>query len=379
MIDLTRHPRTLKFLSLVYLARRQLARRLNGAGAALEHRAAFYESAWRDAAEWLGARVEHLGDDILELTRGDARVRVAKNHSPLDDHVTLTVAGSKPVVYRLLADRSIAVPRHLEFTLTTITDAVKFRRTIGGACVVKPARDTGAGQGVTTGVTDAARLAHAAAHAATYGEGLIIEEQIAGDNYRLLYLDGELIDAVVRRPPQVVGDGRSTVAQLVREANRRRLASGANTAQVVISMDLDMRHTLRRQGLTTSSTPAAGRRVKLKTVINDNAGAENESAARLLCRSILSDGARAAAAVGARLAGVDIITTDPSVPLAESGGVVLEVNTTPGFYYHYHKHDGPFPVARHVLRAALAGRGQRELEQDLATERLPVALEETCS
>jgi|GEM_PF-6766405 len=53
MVHLIRHPRMLRLLSLVYLAQRQVARRLGGADAAAEHRAAFYEWAWRDAAERL--------------------------------------------------------------------------------------------------------------------------------------------------------------------------------------------------------------------------------------------------------------------------------------------------------------------------------------
>ena len=40
-----------------------------------------------------------------------------------------------------------------------------------------------------------------------------------------------------------------------------------------------------------------------------------------------------------------MITPDPSVPLAEAGGAVIEVNTTPGYYYHYYKREGRVPVA----------------------------------
>ena len=35
------------------------------------------------------------------------------------------------------------------------------------------------------------------------------------------------------------------------------------------------------------------------------------------------------------LAGVDVITPDPSRPLVESGGVINEVNGTPGLHHHY--------------------------------------------
>jgi glutathione synthase/RimK-type ligase-like ATP-grasp enzyme len=88
----------------------------------------------------------------------------------------------------------------------------------------------------------------------------------------------------------------------------------------------------------------------VKTAVNENAADDNESATHLLCEEVVEAGARAAGAVGVRLAGVDVITVDPARPLADTGGVVLEVNTTPGFYYHYHKRGGEFPVALHVLK-----------------------------
>ncbi|NNK85686.1 MAG: cyanophycin synthetase, partial [Desulfobacterales bacterium] len=54
--------------------------------------------------------------------------------------------------------------------------------------------------------------------------------------------------------------------------------------------------------------------------------------------------------VGAKVAGIDIITNDPSVPLRKSGGAILEVNTTPGYYYHYQNIDGPFPIADYIFK-----------------------------
>ena len=63
---------------------------------------------------------------------------------------------------------------------------------------------------------------------------------------------------------------------------------------------------------------------------------------------------------------MDIITPDPSAPLEEEGGVVLEVNAPPNFYYHYHKKDGAFPVAVHVLRRLLVERSDLVHEGRLA-------------
>jgi cyanophycin synthetase len=290
-----------------------------------------------------------LADEILQITRGDFRTKVRGNGTAINDPVTLALAGNKPAVYRLLAEEGLPVPRHAMFSLDRMEPARQFLRQTAGTCVVKPARNTGAGQGVTTGVTTQRQLRRAAAAAAVYDRELIVEEQVAGANYRLLYLDGVLLDAVLRRPPAVVGDGRQTIRQLVVRANAQRLAGGLAVAQTLLAADDEMRRTLARQGLSLRSVLPAGQRVVVKTVINENAAAENEAATDLICPSVVSDGARAAACLGVRLAGLDVITEDPSQPLTESGGVILEVNTTPGFYYHYHRRGEIYPVALHVL------------------------------
>jgi cyanophycin synthetase len=336
-------------LSQAHLLNRRLRRRGTGTRAADRQRSVFYERIWCEAAAAIEAMIEPLGDGLFEITRDAARVRVCRNLCPVDDALTLSIAGNKPLVHRLLASEGLATPPHAEFTLARIGCAVEFLKCTSGPCVVKPARDTGAGHGVTTGVTDRNSLARAAALAASYGEALLIEQQIPGANYRLLYLDGTLLDAVLRKPPTVIGDGRASVRTLVDLANEVRLAKGASNAQFLLTIDLDMRKTLASHGLALSSIPARGAVVKLKTAVNENRGLDNETATDSISQSIIADGARAAAAVGSRLAGVDVITIDPTIPLAESGGVICEVNTTPGLYYHYHKADGPTPVAVEIL------------------------------
>src|SRR5665213_3192489 len=242
---------------------------------------------------------------------------------------------------------------------------VEFYAEIDGECVIKPATGTGGGRGVTTGVRTVWQLGRAAAAAAVYGDTLLIEEQIGGDNYRLLYLDGELLDAFVRKPPTVIGDGRSTVARLLHAQNSDRLRHGSGQSQALLSIDLDMRRTLAKQKLSLRSVPARGMEVVLKTVVNDNCGIDNSNAARLLCPSIVEDAAKAVRALQIRLAGVDVITAAPTVPLAKSGGAILEVNAPPNFYYHYHKSDGACPVAVHVLRRLMKCESVHPLAQSL--------------
>jgi D-alanine-D-alanine ligase-like ATP-grasp enzyme len=332
-----------------------VAKRLPETRRAVGRRRDFYERVWLDAAREVGAEAVPLGGGIYELRRGGAALRVAGDVSPVDDGVTLRVAGDKALAYRLLEQRGLPVPRHAVYSLDTIRHAREFMRGLGRDCVVKPARNSAGGRGITTGIRRALALGHASSLAAAYDDLLLIEEQVPGDNYRLLFLDGELIDIIVRRSPTITGDGRSTVRALVAAANARRQA--ADDAEPLLRTDLEMRTTLARQGLRLRSVPEAGRSVTLKTVINQNGADDNASARDLMCESIRRDAAEAGRAVGARLVGVDVITTDPTRPLQETGGVILEVNTTPGFHFHYHPGAGSVPVASEILDRLLTREG----------------------
>ena len=354
MIGLHRYPWVLGALHLLALGRAFFRHHDRDRRAAGKHLTEFYDRVWREAAAHLGATYKPLGSGIAEILLGGIQTRVMGYTCPIDDPVTLAIAGDRPLTYRLLAGAGLRIPRYAEFTLKELARAVGFMESGRRECVVKPARGTGGGRGVTTGIRRRSHLAMAAAAASVYGDDLLIEEQLEGANYRLLYLDGVLLDSYVRQPPTVVGDGRSTVARLVRRANSDRLSRGSGLSQVLLTIDLDMRRTLAKQGLSLRSVPPAGAVVTLKTVVNENCGADNAMATHLLCDSIIADGARAADALQVRLAGVDVVTPNPGVPLAEAGGAILEVNTTPGFYYHYHKREGAFPVAVHLLKKLLA-------------------------
>jgi cyanophycin synthetase len=348
--------RVIAAASLYQKVRKRVFERSRTKSEVNQRRAAFYRQIWEDAAAAVGGSVVELALPLLEIRLGDAFIRVAGNVTSLDDPVTVTVAEDKLLVYQLLSECDLPVPRHEVCASDDLSRAWRFVSTCGTACVVKPAKGSAGGVGITSGIRSRCSLARALVAAGTYCREAIVEEQVEGEVYRLLYFDGELIDAVLRHPPTVHGDGRSTVKQLVEAENERRQRVGIAASQSLITIDGDVAQTLRGAGLTLRSTPPSGVVVRVKNVINDNRREENEPAVDRICASVVESGARAAAAVGARLAGVDVITRDPGVTLRDSGGVVIEVNTTPGYYYHYMRDGEGLPVATIILQRLVAAK-----------------------
>jgi cyanophycin synthetase len=333
-------------------------RRLAGLGE--QARNAAYERIWREAAERVHASFAELAPGLFECRRDGAVARVYQQLVALDDPVTLRVALDKALVHRLLGQVGVRIPEHLEFDAADPGPALEFLARAGGSCVVKPAAGTGGGSGTTTDIAAPEELLRARLHA---GAGrLLIERQVEGAVYRLLLLDGELLDVVRSVPGHLVGDGRASVEQLIARENERRLRAAGAAKLSPLGVNLDMVIALERAGLTLSSVPAAGRRVRLGTVTNNNLVEDNETFHGELAQEILTQARTAQRAVGLRLAGVDVITPDPSLPLAQAGGVINEVNGTPGLHHHYLVADPrrATPVAVPVLERVLAEAERRD-------------------
>ena len=321
-------------------------------------RDAFHLDLWRQAAEELGAEFIELSPRFGEIRRGEDYTRIWGERVAIDDIVSLELAGDKVVSNELLSAAGLPVPPHLEFNRSDLRAAKAFLERQEAPCVVKPASGTGKGNGVTTGVTSAGELVRAAARAARYGSRLMIERQARGDVYRLLLLDGELLDALRRLPPRVVGDGVSTIRQLVIEENHRRLDARGKVGFTNLKLDLDAVLTLRRANLTVRSVPPRGSVVQVKTVTNQGRVEDIETVHDPISEELVEEAARGAEVLGLRLAGVDIVTSDLGSSLAASGGVITEVNGTPGIHFHYNvaEPERATPVAIPILSKLLNER-----------------------
>jgi len=297
-------------------------------------RSRFYQDFWSSAAHNIGASIEDMGYGYSRISRGGGMTFVRLSDVALDSHLILDIAGNKALSNRLLMEKGYPVPGHLEFDLTQMDKALDFLNESQGPVVVKPASGTGGGRGVTTRISTAKQLRQASYLAAAFDRKMLVERQVQGGSYRLLYLNGEYIDAIRRDPPVVTGDGRSTIRALIKAENRSRLEGPGFSALSPLVADMECRLTLAELMQGLDSVPDAGESVVVKGVVNENAAPRNHIVRDQVHTSIIEAGKDMAGLFGLQLAGLDLITTDIRVPLEQSGGVINEVNTTPGLHHH---------------------------------------------
>jgi cyanophycin synthetase len=293
----------------------------------------FYAGLWSEAAGLIGARYAGMEFGFQRISRNGLDIIVRGGEVRLDDHLTLELMGNKLITLRLLAEMGCAIPQHARFRLGNLTPALDLMACSGRPIVVKPLGGSGGGNGVTTGITDRANLRRAAWSALPFDADLLAEEQVEGHSYRLLYLDGTLLDAVRRDPPRIMGDGRSSIAQLVRAETERRLAAKPAIAMNPLRIDREARHYLKAQGLSAAAVPAAGETIVLKRAVNQNGRSENHIATDAHPATVARCG-ELCRRLGVRFAGVDIMARDIALPLTPDNGVIGEINTTPALHHH---------------------------------------------
>lgn len=299
-------------------------------------RASFYDAIWRRVVEKIDGSIEKMHGGFYRISVDGATTFVRGAQVGLDSHLTLELAGNKPLVYQLLSEMQITcLPKYRTYTCLDICEAQDFLKANGGPLVVKPAAGTGAGAGVTTGISSNSQLFRASALAGSFCNDLLIEEQFAGESYRLLFLEGVFIDAIQRCPPTIVADGESTISALVDKENSDRRCSDGQLSVSLLEKDTEMRSYLAEQGLSLRSVLPGGQTIVLKRVINQNNSTDNHRVFESVHPSFVELGEKVVKGLKIKFAGIDIIALDISRPADSQSYVMNDINTNPGLHHHY--------------------------------------------
>ncbi|BHH86194.1 cyanophycin synthetase [Desulforhopalus sp. 52FAK] len=287
-------------------------------------------------------------DSYIQLGYGASQKRIQASITSQTSAIAVEVADEKTQVKRLLEKSGIPVP-YGQVVLTE-EDAVAAYKDLGVAAVVKP--DVGNhGNGGTIDITDIDQLIRAFKVAKAYHSNVIVEEYVKGSDFRLLVINGEFVAAAKREPAHVVGDGKSSIATLIKEVNRDpRRGFGHEKVLTQIEIDDMTERLLWQGGLSVQSVPLKGETIYLKTTANISQGGTATDVTDEVHPDIRLMAERTARIIGLDVVGVDALAQDISLPLDQSGLKVVEVNAAPGFRMHLEPTHGlPRNVAKPLI------------------------------
>ena len=243
-----------------------------------------------------------------------------------------SIAQDKELTKKLLDAAGVPVPQGR--SVVDPIDAWAAALEIGLPVVIKP-KDGNQGKGVTVNVTTREQLDAGFRAASEFRDDILVERYLPGHDYRLLVVGDKMVAAARREPPQVIGDGKHTVRELVDEVNRDpRRGDGHATSLTKIRFDDIALGTLVQQGMNADSVPALGQRVVLRNNANLSTGGTATDVTDDVHPEVAERAIAAAHMIGLDICGVDLVADSVLKPMEDVGGGIVEVNAAPGLRMH---------------------------------------------
>jgi GNAT-family acetyltransferase (TIGR03103 family) len=285
-----------------------------------------------------GIRVEVTDPEWgeMQLSVGGRTVLTRESLSEFTTAVAMSRCDDKRVTRAIMERAGVRVARGARACQGELAEAGALMREVGEV-VVKPARGE-QGRGITVGVRDEAGLERAVALALQFCPDVLVEELVEGEDLRVLVIDRAVVAAAVRRPAEVVGDGRNTVTELIHSTSRRR--ERATGGESRIPLDDTTTEVVAGAGYAMDDVPPNGERLRVRRTANLHTGGTIEDVTDRLHPEIAQAAVRAADALGIPVTGLDFLVPD----IAGADYVFIEANERPGLANHE-----PQPVAERFV------------------------------
>lgn len=207
--------------------------------------------------------------------------------------------------------------------------AYAYARTLGFPVVIKP-NHLSQGSGVNL-VFGRAEFFRAFKEFEERERVFLVQRHYAGHDYRIVVLDDRVISAYERLPLSVVGDGKSTIRQLMEAKQRRITKQGRDT--LIDFADRRITRKLKRKGYDRGSVPKANELVELLDNKNLSTGGDAIDITDKLHNTVTKLAVNVTRDMGLRFCGVDLITARSlDQPLGDY--VILEINAAPGLDHY---------------------------------------------
>ena len=262
---------------------------------------------------------------FFQLSQGGVSVRCRESLSELTSAVAVSICDDKAVTRRIVEHAGVRVPDQISADAgsSELNDFI----TEHGAVVVKPARGE-QGHGISVGLTAMDDMESAIARARRVSDDVLVEQCVEGSDLRLVVINFRLVAAAIRRPPMIVGDGKSSIRELIAAQSRRRAA--ATGGESTIPIDAETERTIALAGHGMESVLTADEQLLVRKTANLHTGGTIHDVTEVV-HPILVDAAQTVArAIDIPVVGVDFMVKSPQ----SSEYAFIEANERPGLANH---------------------------------------------
>ena len=287
---------------------------------------------------------------LVQFGHGRFQQRIQATITSKTPHIAVEISCDKEDTHNLLRDLGLPVPQ--QRLVFSERQAVRAARTIGYPVVVKPL-DANHGRGVSINLIedDQVGMAYGVARENARGRSVLVESYIEGMDHRMLVVNDELVAVAKRVPGHVVGDGSSTIEELVDVVNEDP-QRGIGHEKVLTRLELDHQaeRLMEEAGYDSSTVLPEGEVFYMRSTANLSTGGTAIDLTDVVHPDNREMAVRAVQAVGLDVGGVDFLTSDITQSYKEVGGAIVEINAAPGFRMHVAPSEGePRDVSGKVM------------------------------
>lgn len=260
----------------------------------------------------------------------------------LDKYSQVLAMENKLITKQILFENNITVP--IGYIIETVEEGIDLLKLnkLPTQLVIKP-NNSNFGKGITifnNGYNEQ-ELIKAIQYALKEDSTILLEQFISGKEYRFLVIDNEVVGVLHRRAANVVGDGNSTIKQLVEEKNKDSLrCKGYKTPLEYLNLGEIEIQFLKEQGLNIDSIPKMGERIYLRENSNISTGGDSIDFADEVHESYKQIALEAALALDVKISGIDMMIDDINVPATQMNYAIIELNFNPAIHIHCYPYRG---------------------------------------
>lgn len=274
---------------------------------------------------------------VVEFSLNGKREFVIEgNKTDRDSYIFPIITDDKFIAKQIMKEASLNVPSAILLEKDMDEEEIEglVKRFFNTKLVVKP-RNTNYGIGITVFSKPATKkqILNAIEYAFKFDTNVLIEEYAKGMEYRFLVIDGKCLSVAHRRIASVVGDGKSTIKELIDAKNKEPWHFLTGTP---VKMDEPVVEYLKLQNLTFKSVIEENKRVFLRTNSNCSTGGESVDYTYTMPAKFKKIAEKAARAFNAKICGVDIIIED----FEKDEYSIIEINDNPGYSINEWPYEG---------------------------------------
>ncbi|MBW2960457.1 cyanophycin synthetase [Mesonia aestuariivivens] len=271
-------------------------------------------------------------NSLCQLGYGNKQKRIQATVTSETSCIGVEIAGDKEETKYLLEQAEVRTPRGE--IISTKAELKEACEQIGFPLVIKPI-DGNHGRGITVDINNLKQAQKAFIAAQKVSNTVIVEKQIFGHDYRLLVINNEFVAAAKRTPAHVIGDGISTIEQLINQLNADpRRGYGHENVLTMVTINELTKTIIAAKGYELTAVLEKDETLVLKDTANLSTGGTAEDVTDIVHPENVTMAERISRIIDLDICGIDVMTQDISKPLDHTEGAVLEVNAGPGFRMH---------------------------------------------